>query len=133
MGQWSATVRGSVSTAPATTAMAVSNGPMPGQYVLRYTVQKAGTFGLSVTVNGLEIATRLRTLAFQVAGMPSAMVANFGGLNNVVVRPYFSAASRTSVVRVADDLAAPIRVGDTLEFNIAAEVRQRWCRLNTSA
>ena len=76
MGTWisTAAIKGSVQTSPAATAMVVTRGAVPGQFVIQYTVGTAGTYPLSITMNGgagaVDISASLRAGAFAAKAGP---------------------------------------------------------------
>jgi len=59
---------------PAATAMVVTRGAVPGQFVIQYTVGTAGTYPLSITMNGgagaVDISASLRRGAFAAKAGP---------------------------------------------------------------
>jgi len=68
----------------------------------------------------------------------SSLVAAYGGLGAIIVRPYFSSAAKTRIVRSGTGV---VRVGNAITFNIQAEVGRcrvtlpnpNWNRLKLSA
>jgi len=95
-----------------------------GEFLIDYYYSTAGTWPLSITVNGVEIGASLREIAFNEAGASTELVAEFGGYSNIVIRPDFTTASSVDVVIASGTQGTnPVvaTAGFPVEFEISAK------------
>ena len=92
-----------------------------GEFLIDYYYSMAGTWPLSITVNGVEIGASLREIAFNEAGASTELVAEFGGYSNIVIRPDFTTASSVDVV-IASGTQGTNPVVATAGFPVELEI-----------